>query len=288
VEACVFRSNVATDFDGGAIRLANAAQTLTVRDSLFENNMTGASGRNGGAINVGGSDHVTQISGSTFVGNAALGDNREGGAIRIGGASLTIVNSTFSGNSTTGSGGAISLRSLSHHIANVTVVDNASDTDDDGFGDGGGLWNGNALAGTIENSLIAGNTDNGEEGPDCFGGFTSDGFNLIGTGTGCGGFAHGVDGDQVGTMASPIDPLLDSLVDDGGPTPTRALLPGSPAIDAGNPSGCTDAANDPLTIDQRGRPRPVDGDSDGNAVCDIGAAELAADLIFLDRFENSP
>lgn len=288
VENCVFSGNIASDFDGGAIRLANAAQTLTVRDSLFENNSTGPSGRSGGAIQVGGSDHVTEISGSTFVGNAARGSNREGGALRIGGASLTMVNSTFSGNATTGNGGAISLRSLDHHLSNITVVDNTSDSDGDGFGDGGGLWNGNDNAATVENSLIAGNTDDGGEAPDCFGSFTSDGFNLVRIDDGCTGFADGVNGDLVGTETNPIDPQLEPLADNGGPTPTRALLADSSAIDAGNPAGCTDATDAPLLVDQRDQPRPTDGDGDGNATCDIGAFELAADAIFADRFESTP
>lgn len=288
VEACVFRGNVATDFDGGAIRLANSAQTLTVRDSLFENNTTGVLGRNGGAIQVGGSDHVTEITGSTFVGNAALGSNREGGAIRIGGASLTIVNSTFSGNAATGSGGAISLRAQDHHFSNITVVDNTADSEGDGFGDGGGLWNGADAPATLENTLIAANTDNGNEAPDCQGAYTSGGFNLIGVASACTGFTDGVDGDQVGAGADPIDPLLQALADNGGPTPTLALMPGSPAIDAGNPTGCSDSTGAPLLFDQRGNPRPADGDGDGSAICDVGAFELVADLIFADRFQATP
>ena len=53
-----------------------------------------------------------------------------------------------------------------------------------------------------------------------------------------------------------------------------ALLPGSPAIDAGNPAGCTDDLGGPLTDDQRGTSRPLDGNNDGTAVCDIGSYEV--------------
>jgi hypothetical protein len=62
-----------------------------------------------------------------------------------------------------------------------------------------------------------------------------------------------------------VNPMLGSLADNGGPTMTHALLPGSPAIDAADPAMCPSA-------DQRGAPR-VDGDGDSVAACDIGAFE---------------
>jgi len=65
------------------------------------------------------------------------------------------------------------------------------------------------------------------------------------------------------------DPLLGPLEDNGGFTLTRALLEGSPAIDAGDISVC------PLT-DQRLFFRPVDGNSDGIEGCDMGAYEYGS------------
>ena len=77
---------------------------------------------------------------------------------------------------------------------------------------------------------------------------------------------------------SNIDPLLGPLVDNGGPTPTHLPLDGSPAVDMGHPSSYPET-------DQRGFPRPRDGDLDGEAVCDIGAVEIGWQL-FADGFES--
>lgn len=102
------------------------------------------------------------------------------------------------------------------------------------------------------------------------GDFISNGYNLIGDGTGSSGFT--ALGDQVGTSDNPIDPLLGSLENNGGSTLTLALLPNSPAIDAGNPNFVA-----PPEFDQRGSgfPRILDGNGDGVAIVDIGAFEAS-------------
>jgi len=97
------------------------------------------------------------------------------------------------------------------------------------------------------------------------------GHNLIGSMASSVVIVNGVNGNQVGTIASPIDPLIGALADNGGPTETRALLAGSPAIDAGDAEGCPKA-------DQRGVARPQ------GAACDIGAFELP-DRVFENGFE---
>jgi hypothetical protein len=76
--------------------------------------------------------------------------------------------------------------------------------------------------------------------------------------------------EQGTVVGSPLtaDPLLGPLQANGGPTPTMALAPGSPAIDAGDPQ-CLDLAGAPLATDQRGEPRPV------GPACDLGAYEAA-------------
>jgi hypothetical protein len=106
---------------------------------------------------------------------------------------------------------------------------------------GGGLFNASTIQ--TRNTIIAQNR--ARSAPDLSGGLGSLGYNLIGDGTGGGGFD---DSDLVGTSDAPIDPMLGPLQDNGGPTFTMALLPDSPAIAAGTSDGA------PRT-DQRGLPR---------------------------------
>jgi hypothetical protein len=110
---------------------------------------------------------------------------------------------------------------------------------------------------SIAGSIIAGNAAASK--PDISGFFTSGGYNLIGDSTGGSGYAQ--------TDILNVDPLIGDLQDNGGPTLTHALLPGSPAIDAGDPNPV-----DPPEWDQRGPgfPRIVNGR------IDIGAFEVQA------------
>ena len=112
--------------------------------------------------------------------------------------------------------------------------------------------------------------------PDVEGDFNCLGNNLIGDkGAASSGFTHGMNGDQAGITASPINPLLGALWDNGGFTQTHALLGGSPAIDPVGLSGS------PI-VDQRGFLR-------GDGSPDIGAYEASASAAgkadYLDRFD---
>ena len=112
--------------------------------------------------------------------------------------------------------------------------------------------NGGSL--TLVNAIIANNT-----GGDCLFAVSSLGHNLDSDGT-CNLTATG--------DLSNTDPLLGPLQDNGGPTFTHTLLPGSPAIDAIPLEACTDKDGNPITTDQRGVLRPQ------GAACDLGAFEF--------------
>ena len=99
----------------------------------------------------------------------------------------------------------------------------------------------------------------------CAGTITSNGYNLSSDGS--------CNFNGPGDMNN-INPDLGPLQYNGGPTQTMALLPGSLAIDGGNPAGCTDGLGNLLKTDQRGMLRP---DSEDTAGCDIGAYERQSD-----------
>ncbi len=219
----------------------------------------------GGAIHNAG---ILTVTNSTFTDNKA---SVWGGAIKNAGT-LNLTNVTISGNSSKQDGGGLYNLSGTATLNNVTITNNTADSDGNGSGNGGGVFR---SAGTvnIKNTIIAGNFDNSAgtnptKRPDCSGTLTSLGYNLLGKNTGC--TFTPTTGDQVGTGTSPIDPKLGPLQNNGGPTPTHALLSGSPAIDAGNPAVPGSGGNACAATDQRGmpRPQPVGGR------CDIGAFEL--------------
>ena len=125
-------------------------------------------------------------------------------------------------------------------------------------GSGGGVYGG----GLFVNDLVALNSaPTGGQGPDVYGTFNSAGNNLISATNDSSGFT--ATGDLTGSSASRLDPKVGPLANNGGPTLTMALLPGSPAIDAGNTLLAP-------AIDQRGFPRPA------GSAADIGAFEYGS------------
>jgi len=166
--------------------------------------------------------------------------------------SLSIINSTLSANSATAGGGGAIASTGSLALSFSTVSANSALY-------GGGIA---ATGGTttLNATILAGNT-----GGDCAGAVTSLGDNLVGNADGCSGFS--ATGDLTGSGASPLDPHLGPLADNGGPTWTMAPQPGSPALDAVPLANCS------VRTDQRGQPRP---DPLYNGACDIGAVEVPA------------
>ncbi|MEE8388534.1 MAG: CFI-box-CTERM domain-containing protein [Acidiferrobacterales bacterium] len=266
VSTTTFNNNGANSA-GGAIYHANTtANSLSISESTFQSNSSSTSG--GGLHNAGGAS----INGSLFTQNSVLAN----GAIFGGGgiansSTLTIKNTTISENQTLAYGGGIhngNSASANLTLNNVTITGNSADLDNDSIGDGGGLYADTSTTVNYSNTIIANNTDASSEAPDCGGAsITSLGNNIVGNILGC-SIGGTQSNDQTG------DPLLAALADNGGPTLTHALNTGSIAIDAGNQNIPDGNAPNCETTDQRGFSRPVDGDSDLVAYCDIGAYEL--------------
>lgn len=257
--------------DGGGIYNADvAALTLCT-----------ISGNSGGVGGIGGDGGVGGLGGF-------------GGGIFNAGAqsnALVLLSCTVAANST-GMGGA----------GGNTYFTGTGDSGGNGGagGDGGGIINvTNAFSAALRNTLVALNSDgaggagglganvvggptnffpnatNGSPGlsgssPDLDGSFISQRFNLIGESDGSDGFVDAVGNDLVGSISTPIDPLLGPLQNNSGPTATQALLPGSPAINQGKAFG--------LGKDQRGLGRTYQFPGIPNALhgdgTDIGAFEL--------------
>ena len=212
---------------------------------------------------------VLTVDSSTISGN----HGGTGGGIGSRG-DLFLTNSTVSSNTADGEGGGIYNAGLAN-IYNTTIVFNHT-----AGGQAGGVYT--YLPGAVfnlRNTLLAGNSA-GETNNyiECVGDLVAYGRNLIGINAlseeaGCAVSAGPFGSWGYLNNLTSIGPLSDN----GGRTRTHALLPGSNAVDDGDPQfGCVDRSAQPLLFDQRGAARSVDGDNDGTAVCDVGAYEYQA------------
>jgi CSLREA domain-containing protein len=259
----------AMTLDGGWLGIENLGGTLNVANMTLRN-MSGADGaiRNDGTL--------------TLV-MSTLTQNRgwSGGAILNDRGSVIAVNDTFTNNTgqwpvgpgTSGPiGGAFQNRNGgTFRGRNLTITNNTAIGDGSyNTGQTGGVMD---EGGTVElaNSIVAGNKLLKDPGgaPDCasYGQFRSLGDNLIGSTKGC-TLSGSLKGDITGTA-----PKLGALANNGGPTQTMMPLPGSPAIDKGNPAAPGQLPALCPLLDQRGVARPRDGNHDGIKRCDIGAVE---------------
>jgi hypothetical protein len=228
-------NNIATGTGGGIYGYYD----LFIEHSLISDNQA----INGGGIG-GGRVRLTE---STIVGNAAI---EHGGGI-WNSVELVSVNSTINGNTAGTEGGGI--YDGTSRVYNSTISQNSA------AGSGGGVARGGII---MQNTILAENI--APQGPNCANGsIMSEGYNLIGNKSGCAYEAGS--GDMVNTKSG--------LGLTFGWPPVLPLLPESPAIDTGNPDGCKDIVGNPISKDQLGTNRPLDGDGDGETICDIGAYE---------------
>jgi predicted outer membrane repeat protein len=299
-------SNALPPSGGGAIYNTG---TLTITGSTLSSNRSGVTGGggsiyNGGALTVSGSKLISSygpltltastlsantvtngdgagidtigtltVTNSTFSGNSG----GYGGGIYNGGT-LTVTNSTFRGNSARDNGGGIYNTFGTVTVTNSTFSDNSATF-------GSGIHSDGSV--TITSSTFSGNSASISGGgiyqETRFGGTVTVRNTILAgntglsspdvsgpvdsrghnlIGNGTGGSGY-IDTDMVGTAENPIDPRLGPVQDNGGPTQTMALQCGSPAIDAGDNT-------DSPEWDQRGEgfPRIV------NRIIDIGAYEV--------------
>jgi hypothetical protein len=221
------------------------AGRLTLDHVEVSHNQWNQAGAGGGIMNEGS----LTMTDSTFGYNNAS----SGGGI-FNRNMLTLVNSTLSGNTASEKGGGVYNESTSApmKLFNTTLSANLA-------AEGGGVYAADSTTSQLTNSLLASNLAN--TSPDCAGSLTSNGYNLVGSTSGC-NFAASTD-DLTNTNAK-----IGLLIGPPGDPNYIPLLAGSPAIDAGNPGGCKDHAGSPLPTDQRGVSRV--------GHCDIGSYEYKA------------
>jgi len=252
-------STTGTFSRGGGISTESGSVSLT-SSTVSDNSTTGGPASGGGIATQSGSVSLTS---STVSGNKTTGSNASGGGIFTQSGSVSLTSSTVSGNSTTGMvapGGAIYTNGGSVSLTSSTASGNMAG------GAGGGVFVFNSSANrsfTIVNSIVAGNTAGGTA-PDLRPDFDSTltiNHSLIGN------TSSGLTTTQLQAITNGsgnlqnIDPLLGPLADNVGPTQTRTLLVGSPALNVGDPSQ--------TGFDQRGAPFLR---NDGSGV-DMGAYE---------------
>jgi CSLREA domain-containing protein len=263
IEHSQILSNTADAAGGGVATTLG----LLVRNSTISGNATGFGG---GGVDVEGFLPLTILN-STISGNTS---QMSAGGIRTN-VNTDVVNSTIAGNFSNGNAGGMAINGRTTRLFNVTVVDNLANANDTSGGIGGGIFACTLSTCsfpptvTLQNSIVARNGYRMQVGKfpiivhdDCAGTLISLSHNILS--------AVNVSDCAVNGAFTLTDPLLNALADNGGPTLTELPQPGSPAIDAGTPGGCTDQLGALLLTDQRGAARTV------GAACDVGATEAGA------------
>ncbi|WLE97732.1 MAG: choice-of-anchor Q domain-containing protein [Candidatus Electrothrix communis] len=239
-------------FGGGIVNSGSmlVLDQITVSDNLVQGDDFYSMPSGGGVMNIGNGSTSITLTNSTISGNSVLcnscflADSMSfGGGIASWASTdattaveIFLINSTITGNSTVGPGGGIGLQDATAHLIGSIVSGNTASGS-------------NEIKGfvTADSSNIFGHS--GESNAQAFGGFTPGSNDLTAT--------------SDGTQSTALTAILSPLADNGGPTKTHALVPGSPAIDLD--VNCSAG----LVTDQRGEPRPI---GDG---CDAGSYEAS-------------
>lgn len=265
-----FYSNTASGC-GGGVRVTGTPNEVGIGHSIFAGN----SGSCGGAVDLfapSAGNVLVELKYNEMSSNTATSTGTTGGGAIFAdlgsGSTAFIKNSTISGNSSDGLGGGIRLRGdMSGEIKYTTVAENyAYDT-------GGGIYS-SVSSCSIDNTILAGNTNQSGAYQDLSGPYDCEVSNSLIAGAKYSDYSDG--GGNIVNVAPDLEPLADNGGNAGW---THALQPGSPAIDAG------DEGSSVPDYDQRGAgfPRMV------GAALDMGAYEVASpqeDGIFSDRFEQ--
>ncbi len=271
VSGCTINGNTVL---GNGAGIETLGGSLSVVQSTISGNSTPVGGASGG---IHSSSSTVMIDSSTISGNSA---NYGGGITHSGvGILMTITNSTISGNSARINGGGVSVVQGDLVVRHSTITGNRADSDSNGTGNGGGIFVAyNPSNVTIDHTIVAGNFRSTSTRDDISGAATAR-YSLVGVNSGVTITDNG--GNLIGTGATPINPLLGPLFDNGGPTLTHALLPGSPAIDAGDTALVAGMGLVPM-FDQRGDPfvRAF------GARIDIGACEAQSLSLVVDTLAD--
>ncbi|MBS1792591.1 MAG: right-handed parallel beta-helix repeat-containing protein [Acidobacteria bacterium] len=244
------------DGDGGAI-YNSAGNTLALLELVVANN---SAARGGGIFTAG----TVKASRTLIRGNTALANG--GGVYADPSGSVSFENSTLTENSAAAGGAVYNAGSLL--LVNATISHNTA------ANSGASLVGAGGATSALLNTLVG--PDDAPVSGSLAGAFTSYGSNLIADARNTTGLTNGVNNDQV-SLNNAIDPRLGPLSPNGGPTETRALLDGSPAIDHGNRCVYDGSCPSPipllprLIVDQRGNSLRLAG-----TTVDVGAYEYAA------------
>jgi CSLREA domain-containing protein len=238
-------------FGGGGIA---SSFKLTLVKSTVTQNGTGSSG----GIGQGGGIFSN---GATVIRESVIDHNigKLGGGIYVQGGTLELFNSTVADNSALQEGGGL-YNNGTTQLRYTTLAKN-----DAPFGaTAGGIFNNGGSVNLYHSLLDLNRVDVVND--DCQGSITTTSYNLI----------FGTNGCTLNANAKNIlgiSSLVNDLANNGGPTQTMSLQMGSDAMDVIPANKCLDANSNPLTRDQRGKPRPADGDADNKKKCDLGAYE---------------